>query len=110
MKQLEVQILRQSFRLSCPEGEEGRLRAAVEKVDTAMGRILEAGKVRSRERIAVLAAINLAFDGLEATAPQPLPQATLPEEISAAHWQGLLARLDEALAEPDVQKATDAAD
>jgi cell division protein ZapA len=62
MKQLEVQIMGQSYLLGCPEGGEQRLLEAVEKVDTAMCRIRDAGKVKARDRIAVLAALNLAFD------------------------------------------------
>jgi cell division protein ZapA len=62
MKQLEVQIMGQSYLLACPEGGEQRLLEAVEKVDTAMCRIRDAGKVKARDRIAVLAALNLAFD------------------------------------------------
>jgi cell division protein ZapA len=62
MKQLEVQIMQQSYLLGCPEGREARLLDAVERVDTAMTRIRDAGKVRARERIAVLAALNLAFE------------------------------------------------
>ena len=62
MKQLEVQIMGQSYLLGCPVGGEQRLLEAVEKVDTAMCRIRDAGKVKARDRIAVLAALNLAFD------------------------------------------------
>jgi cell division protein ZapA len=62
MKQVEVQIMGQSYLLACPEGGEQRLLEAVEKVDTAMCRIRDAGKVKARDRIAVLAALNLAFD------------------------------------------------
>ncbi|GKT22687.1 cell division protein ZapA [Acidovorax sp. SUPP3334] len=62
MKQIEVQIMQQSYLLGCPEGHESRLLQAVERVDTAMTRIRDAGKVRARERIAVLAALNLAFE------------------------------------------------
>ena len=62
MKQLEVQIMGQSYLLGCPEGGDARLLEAVERVDTAMCKIRDAGKVRARDRIAVLAALNLAFD------------------------------------------------
>lgn len=62
MKQVEVQIMGQSYLLACPEGGEQRLLDAVERVDTAMCRIRDAGKVKARDRIAVLAALNLAFD------------------------------------------------
>lgn len=85
MKQIEVQILQQSYLLSCPEGHESRLLDAVERVDTAMTRIRDAGKVRARERIAVLAALNLAFEIADREAadmaaaadhPHPVPMAT----------------------------------
>jgi cell division protein ZapA len=62
MKQLEVQIMGQTYLLGCPEGGDARLLEAVERVDTAMCKIRDAGKVRARDRIAVLAALNLAFD------------------------------------------------
>jgi cell division protein ZapA len=62
MKQVEVQIMGQSYLLGCPEGGEQRLLEAVERVDTAMCKIRDAGKVKARDRIAVLAALNLAFD------------------------------------------------
>jgi cell division protein ZapA len=62
MNQLEVQIMGQSYLLGCPPGGETRLREAVDKVDGAMCRIRDAGKVKARDRIAVLAALNLAFD------------------------------------------------
>src|ERR1700741_2980454 len=61
-KQVEVQIMGQSYLLACPEGGEQSLLEAVEKVDSAMCRIRDAGKVKARDRIAVLAALNLAFD------------------------------------------------
>jgi cell division protein ZapA len=62
MKQVEVQIMGQSYLLGCPTGGEQRLLEAVERVDTAMCKIRDAGKVKARDRIAVLAALNLAFD------------------------------------------------
>ena len=69
MKQLEVQIMGQSYLLGCPEGGDGRLLDAVEKVDTAMCKIRDAGKVKARDRIAVLAALNLAFDVSDRATP-----------------------------------------
>ncbi|QMV74706.1 cell division protein ZapA [Comamonas piscis] len=65
MKQLEVHIMQQSYMLGCPEGQEARLMAAVKHVDGAMSGIRDAGKIRGRERIAVLAALNVAFDLLD---------------------------------------------
>ena len=101
MKQLEVQIMGQSYLLGCPEGGESQLREAVERVDTAMCKIRDANKVKARDRIAVLAALNLAFDlgqqPAPAAAPAPAPEATsdTPEDERAAQ---LIQRLDHALA------------
>ena len=82
MKQVEVQIMGQSYLLACPEGGEQRLLEAVEKVDTAMCRIRDAGKVKARDRIAVLAALNLAFDVADRRAP-PARAASAELPISA---------------------------
>ena len=61
MKQMEVTILGQSYRLGCPDGGEAALSEAVDNVDREMSAIRNGGKVKSRERIAVLAALNLAY-------------------------------------------------
>ncbi|KAB2896564.1 MAG: cell division protein ZapA [Burkholderiaceae bacterium] len=105
MKQIEVQIMQQSYLLACPDGHESRLLEAVERVDTAMTRIRDAGKVRARERIAVLAALNLAFEIADRDSAPPAAAsapstATLPLEDSPADTQRALAlvqRLDQAL-------------
>ncbi len=61
MKQVEVTILGQSYLLGCPDGGESALLEAVAAVDREMSSIRDSGKVKARERIAVLAALNLAF-------------------------------------------------
>jgi cell division protein ZapA len=99
MKQLEVQIMGQSYLLGCPEDGDTRLLDAVERVDTAMCKIRDAGKVRARDRIAVLAALNLAFD----LSDKPPTEATMhsngPTSDATQLLTSLLARLDEALGE-----------
>lgn len=117
MKQIEVQILQQSYLLSCPEGHESRLLDAVERVDTAMTRIRDAGKVRARERIAVLAALNLAFEiadreaadmAAAANQPHPVPMATpvaVGDDIPAATRQRSGTGVQESLLPPDADDA-----
>jgi len=61
MKQVEVTIMGQGYILGCPEGGETLLAAAVSSVDHEMSAIRDGGKVKARERIAVLAALNLAY-------------------------------------------------
>jgi cell division protein ZapA len=108
MKQLEVQIMGQSYLLGCPEGGDARLLEAVERVDTAMCKIRDAGKVRARDRIAVLAALNLAFDLSDRAPAAPAISGTASSNAVPGGETGgdpelllmsLLERLDEALGE-----------
>lgn len=100
MKQMEVTILGQSYLLGCPEGGEVALLEAVGNVDREMSAIRDGGKVKARERIAVLAALNLAY----ALAGRP-PAKTPASAASAASTSSsgdvdidrLIARLDQAL-------------
>ncbi len=103
-KQIEVQIMGQSYLLGCPEGGEGRLLDAVEKVDSAMCKIRDAGKVKARDRIAVLAALNLAFDVADRAAAAPVVLPITPSSARAANddapdarMTALMVRLDRAL-------------
>ena len=99
MKQIEVTILGQSYILGCPEGGASSLLAAVATVDKEMSAIRDAGKVKARERIAVLAALNLAYQlaerPLATTAPAPVPA----DKSSSADvdLDGLIRRVDAAL-------------
>jgi len=107
MKQLEVSILGQVYMLGCPEGGEKLLAAAVAAVDHEMTSIRNSGKVKARERIAVLAALNLAYQLAErgsaapARAPYPVqPRATGQREDethTAADVDALVRRIDAAL-------------
>ncbi|KQP44572.1 cell division protein ZapA [Pseudorhodoferax sp. Leaf274] len=94
MKQLEVKILGQSYLLGCPDGGEQRMLDAVHRVDSAMCAIRDAGKIRARDRIAVLAALNLAFDQTEPPVASAAPAASLPAD---AQLSAILAQLDAAL-------------
>jgi cell division protein ZapA len=99
MKQMEVTILGQSYLLACPDGGEASLQAAVAAVDREMSGIRDAGKVKARERIAVLAALNLAYR----LAEQPALPAATPASPPAGAMAGgpdidaLVQRLDAAL-------------
>jgi len=118
-KQIEVQIMGQSYLLGCPDEGEAPLRDAVGRVDAAMCKIRDAGKVKARDRIAVLASLNLAFDLVQcetraiaapAAPAAPTPVAAqapgAPTETALSDAAGstdpraaqLLARLDQALA------------
>lgn len=108
MKQLEVEIMGQRYLLSCPEGGEAALTKAVERVNASMCKIRDAGKVKARDRIAVLASLNLAFelsDAIEAQrsalAASPPTSVSVPATTSNPpehpELNQLLQRLDQAL-------------
>jgi cell division protein ZapA len=95
VKQLDVTIMGQSYVLACPEGGEAGLRAAVAQVDREMSTIRDKGKVKSRERIAVLAALNLAYDASNQGNASAAPQGDAGE--AAPDIDALIRRLDRAL-------------
>ena len=98
MKQLEVQIMGQSYLLGCPPDGDARLLDAVNRVDLAMCKIRDGGKIKARDRIAVLAALNLAFE-----VPEQTTKAQTSGQLSStaggenAQLSALLQRLDVAL-------------
>ena len=113
MKQIEVQIMGQNYVLSCPENSEVRLAEAVNTVNSAMCKIRDAGKIKARDRIAVLSALNLAYQFLEPALPVAdagtgnvgagagAGAESEAEAAQTAAWlDSLLLRLDAALAAP----------
>ena len=115
IKQVEVQIMSQSYILACPLDGEESLKAAVSRVDQAMCRIRDAGKVKARDRIAVLAALNIAFELTQSGQASAFRGSSFANTESGEfgeagsgpegpgsidnQLQALLARLDDALAE-----------
>ena len=117
MKQVEVTILGQSYLLACPDDGQAALLQAVATVDREMSAIRDAGKVKARERMAVLAALNLAYRLAERELAAPDVSAAAPAadaptrdsggsskaqdsgEYNHIDLDGLIARLDEVLAE-----------
>jgi cell division protein ZapA len=94
MKQVEVSILGQVYMLGCPEGGEALLATAVAAVDKEMTAIRDAGKVKARERIAVLAALNLGYQLAERG---QTPAAAPGSGAADAELEVIVRRLDAAL-------------
>lgn len=105
MKQVEVQIMGTGYVLGVPEGGEARLQSAVRRVDAAMCRIRDAGKIRARDRIAVLAALNLAFELADRDVAGTVRKSTMGGAVETSGTSGQAAtrlstlsqRLDAAL-------------
>lgn len=62
MEQIDVRILDRDYRLAVPADETARLLDAVRVVDERMRAIRDAGRVAGVDRIAVMAALQLAHD------------------------------------------------
>ena len=98
MKQMEVTILGQSYILACPEGGETSLLSAVASVDSEMSAIRDGGRVKARERIAVLAALNLAYQLAERpTAPAAVVPRAAAQSSNDLQIDTMMARIDAAL-------------
>ena len=97
MKQTEVTIMGQGYLLGCPDGGEAALQRAVAHVDREMCAIRDAGKVKARDRIAVLAALNLAYALAERMAEAPAAAAVGAEPDAGQAIERLIARIDQAL-------------
>jgi cell division protein ZapA len=59
---VEVTLLGRSYRVACEEKERESLMQAVAYLDAKMNDIRKAGKVTGAERIAVMAALNVAHE------------------------------------------------
>ncbi len=67
-KTLDVTIMGREYRVVCPPNQEKELLEAVVYLDRKMREIREQGKVVGVERIAVMAALNIAHELLAARA------------------------------------------
>ena len=65
-KTMDVTIMGRAYKIACEDEEREQLLAAVAHLDSKMSEIKSAGKVASTERIAVMAALNIANELLSA--------------------------------------------
>jgi len=61
-KPLDISIMGRTYKVSCSEAEREALLTAVAYLDRKMTEIKSAGRVASAERIAVMAALNIAHE------------------------------------------------
>jgi cell division protein ZapA len=74
--QLDIKIMGREYKVACKESERAELLDAVAFLDARMHEIKDAGKITGADRIAVMAALNLANELLrERKAPAPPPPA-----------------------------------
>jgi len=59
---LTINLMGREFRVGCPEGEERQLLASVDYLNRKLKEVREVGKVVGNERIALMAALNVAHE------------------------------------------------
>ena len=92
-KTLDVSILGRSYKVACEDAEREGLLQAVAYLDGKMGEIKSSGKVAGSERIAVMAALNLAHELLSTKIGGGFDLGQAKRRIASIE-----AKLDEALA------------
>jgi cell division protein ZapA len=95
-KTLEVNIMGRNYRVTCADDEREALRAAVAYVDKKMTEIKALSKVAGTERVAVMAALNIANELLTIKLGAGFDIAELKRRINLVQ-----SKLDQALAQQE---------
>jgi cell division protein ZapA len=95
-KTIEISILGRNYKIACEDDEREALMQAVAYLDGKMGEIKKAGKVSGTDRIAVMAALNIAHELLSLKVGNGFDIGQAKRRISLIE-----AKLDEAIAQQD---------
>lgn len=91
---ISVRIMDMEYRVVCTPEQEEALLTAAEQLNNTMRDIRDTGKVLGTERVAVMAALNISYELLDAQ--QRLADL---EQAAATRAQALLEQIDEVLAD-----------
>jgi cell division protein ZapA len=98
---LDINLLGRDYKVACKEHERAELMEAVAYLDAQMREIRGSGKIAGVDRIAVMAALNIANELLRArkAPPPPVTEATEPADGAVRRRiQSMQAAIDQALA------------
>ena len=95
-KTIEVNLLGRSYHVACEDGEREALMQAVAYLDGKMSEIRNSGKVTGSERIAVMAALNIAHELLSTKLGNGFDIGQVKRRIASIE-----AKLDGALAQQE---------
>jgi cell division protein ZapA len=85
MRSLDIKILDRDYKVACKEDEKDSLLVAVAFLDSKMREIREAAKIAGTDRIAVMAALNIAHELLTAKSPSGFDIGEYKRTISSMH-------------------------
>jgi cell division protein ZapA len=100
--QLDVSILGREYKVACRESERAELMQAVALLDARMREIRDAGKVAAIDRIAVMAALNLAHEVLRVRgADRSAAPAAIDDPRAQRRIQAMQSAIDQVMAGQD---------
>lgn len=82
---IKVHILGKEYQIVCPESEEHDLLIAARYLDDKMRKIRDTGRIIGTERIAVMAALNLAHELMQMQNQNKLLSTGLGGRLSSMH-------------------------
>ncbi len=94
---VSVSILDKEYQVACPPEQEAELIVSASYLDKQMRSIRESGKVIGLERIAVMAALNISHELLQASEQDDAPAAAADSGASEEAVSSLARKIDEAI-------------
>lgn len=82
-KNLQITIMGRDFRVACAEHEQAGLLQAVDYLNRKMLEIRDSGKVIGLERIAIMAALNIAHEFLTMKTPGGFDMAEIKRRMNS---------------------------
>jgi cell division protein ZapA len=92
---MTVHILDKEYQVACPEDQQAELVVSAKYLDKQMRSIRDTGKVIGLERIAVMAALNISYELLQASEQGAMPDTAA--DGGEASYRQLNHKIDEAL-------------
>ena len=96
-----INVMGREFRVAAPEGEEKQLVASVDYLNRKMREIKDTGKVVGNERIAIMAALNIAHDFLSSKAGKAVASSSFDEAAVKRRIEAFENIIEKALADQD---------
>ena len=95
LRTVSVNILDKEYQVACPPEQEAELIVSASYLDKQMRSIRESGKVIGLERIAVMAALNISHELLQASEQEQVGDGD--GSLDEAAVSGLARKIDEAI-------------
>ena len=85
LKSISVKLLGKEYKINCPKGQEAELLDAALYLDQKMSEIRHHGRIYGLERIAIMAALNLAHELLTQSNSQHADAADINKRLQQLH-------------------------